>query len=307
MLTEEQHEIRRKGIGSSEIAAVAGLNPWMGELDVWHRKMGVADDQDNINTRRGNHLEPAIRAWYQAETGRQVEDVGTLVHPEYSIVRATPDGMVPSFPAPLEIKAPHFRTADHWGEPGTDEIPEYYMPQVIWEMAVTDCKCAEIAALLGGDLCIYHVQWDQEMFDLLLERAQAFWHDHIETETPPPPDGSESAKRWLQKRYPIATRDMLQADGEADEWVSRLKEAQHAKKAAEYDEQFAKNRLISMIGDHEGMTGPWGKIYYRNNKDRVVTDWRKLAESLKPSQALIDDHTVTKPGARPFRLYINKA
>lgn len=62
-LSPEQHAIRRGGISGSEIAAVAGLNPWAGPIDVWRSKvepMAPLDEELNHNLLRGNLFEEPV-------------------------------------------------------------------------------------------------------------------------------------------------------------------------------------------------------------------------------------------------------
>ena len=50
------------------------------------------------------------------------------------------------------------------GEPGTDEIPDYYMTQVQHYLAVTGVKTADVAVLIGGnDFRIYTIEADEEL------------------------------------------------------------------------------------------------------------------------------------------------
>jgi len=39
-LTTEQREIRRRYLGSSDIAAIFGMSPWKSAYDVWLEKTG---------------------------------------------------------------------------------------------------------------------------------------------------------------------------------------------------------------------------------------------------------------------------
>lgn len=83
------------GLGASEIAAVAGLNPHASPWDVWLAKTGQSRFEGNELTEWGQRLEPAIRQKYSDETGLDVVVPRTsLFHPERPWQRATPDGMV---------------------------------------------------------------------------------------------------------------------------------------------------------------------------------------------------------------------
>lgn len=62
--------------------------------------------QGNAATRRGRLYEPVARAKFQSETGLTVSPCGTLVCAEEAWLSATPDGIVQTCNAILEIKCP---------------------------------------------------------------------------------------------------------------------------------------------------------------------------------------------------------
>lgn len=309
MLTAEQQVERRKGIGGSEIAAVAGLSPYAGPLEVFLSKMGEAPEVDGFNVERGTYLGPALARWYAKRTGRAVTHLGrqekTLRHPAHEIVVATPDGQVHESTkaskviAPLEAKAPHWMTAQQWGPPGTDEIPDHHVPQTQWEAAVLDADSAEVAALISGDLQIYTVPFDPELFAALVDVAERFWRDHIVTGKAPDVDGSESARRWLEKQHPRAARDLIEATEDAEAHARAYIEASDAAKEAETAKNYHGNRLRQLIGDHDGIDGV---VTWRNNKASKRIDWEAVAREAGANDDLIAQHTITKPGPRVLRV-----
>lgn len=305
-LTAEQQRIRSRGIGSSEIAAVAGLNPWMSPLDVYARKLDLAQPDGTFHTERGTYLEPALIAWYASRTGHAVVPANTRVHSRHPVVIATPDGIVEDVPAALEIKAPNWRTAHHWGEPGTDDIPEYYLPQVTWHMAVMGFDRCDVAALIDGDLRIYTVGYDRELFGALLDIASRFWREHIETRMPPAADSSERTKELLASLYPRAVEDVITADDDAAEWAAELRIAKEARKAAEDRTRECEARLKEHIGSHAGMHGERFKISWKNRKDVEKVDYAAIVAELGASDELIAKHTKRAPGPRVFRMTWSK-
>ena len=59
---------------------------------------------------------------------------------------------------------------------------------------------------------------------------------------------------------------------------------------------------MAIIGDHDGIEGPWGKVYWRTQKGRPA--WKAIAEDLGVTPELIAKHT--SDGARVFRPYWKK-
>jgi putative phage-type endonuclease len=307
---------RSRGIGGSEIAAVVGLSRFARPIDIWVRKTGQAPEQEvTHHMQRGTYLGPALAQWYAGKTGYYVSHYGrrekTLIHPVHSVVRATPDGQVREGPrkkpfAAFEGKSPDRWNIEGWGEEGTDQIPYDYMPQVIWEMAVLDVDRAEVGALIDGDLQIYSVPWDQELFDVLVDEAKRFWRDYVETNTPPPADGSPSHTEYLQRRFPEASADMLESnDPELDRMVLEYAQLDAQIKGATKDKERIKQELIERIGEHEGLRCAYGKAYYRN-QSRCTTDYKRLCEDLDISKDTLAKYQSTK-SFRAFRPYFKEA
>lgn len=316
-LTREQQAIRARGIGGSEIAAVAGLNPYARPIDVYLRKTGQAPDrEDTSHLMRGTHLGPALVTWYEAITGRVVTHHGaneqTLVSATHPLVVATPDGIVHTASRSskaervLEAKAPHWRSADQWGEPGTDEIPDAYVPQVIWEMAAAGVDRADVAALIDGDLKIYTVAWDGELFEVLYERAAAFWRDHVLAKTPPPADGSDSHGEYLARRFPASVGELRKAS-EAEESIAlEYRKVRDAREMAEQKEAVLKQMLQDAIGDGEGLALSCGKVTWKSCKGRVSTNYKAIVEELGVPEDLIQKHTRIGGSFRRFLATVKK-
>lgn len=306
-LTSEQQAIRSTAIGGSEIAAVVGLNPWMRPIDVWERKVGVAPTTNTGHTRRGQYLESGLLEWYRDELIARrgntvmVERGRTMRHPTAARVVATPDGLVydgKTLDRVVEIKSPGWRTQEHWGEPGTDQIPLYYVPQVTWEMAVAGAPRADVWVLMGDESALYTVDYDAALFGELADAAVRFWRDHVETKRPPPPDGSDSYSEHLARRFPRPERaELLTATLEDESLASEYREAREASKRAELQEKELRQRLETRIGEAEGLTGAGWKILYRAQKGRAVVDAKAIAAE---APDLVAKHT--REGA-PFRVF----
>lgn len=307
MLTGEQLELRKLGIGGSEIAAIAGMNPWASPFDIYMRKKGLVSDSSSFDTERGQFFEPAIIEWYKHRTKRNVNPCPTLQHKEHPIVIATPDGIsIQNDVRGLEVKAPNWRTAEHWGESGTDQIPDYYVPQTMWEAAVLGVNAVDVAALIDGDLRIYTIAHSPKLFEALVDIAERFWRDHIVADNPPPPDGSQRARDWLTKRYPRVVHDLMDATEEMQTLARLYVECREREKIDAEAKDIAGNRLRALIGDRQGAIAEGVKITWTNNKDSVKTDWQALAMSMGATPELIAKYTSNIPGARVLRVNVKQ-
>jgi putative phage-type endonuclease len=291
------HESRALGIGASEIAIIAGVAKYGSATDIWlDKKHGIRKQAEGYHIERGTHLESSLLGWYQQRIRNMLADQGSImivdlenfVHPKHPLCRATPDGLLVTSESRdsewaadqallspprnwadrvVEIKAPSSHTWRDWGAPGTDQIPQYYLPQVTWEMAATGVRKCDVAALVNDDLQIYHVGFLGELFDKLLSIARDWWDAYIIGDREPPPDASEGYRHYLAERYPRVVRPELEQAGEAEEQlILDYARARADLKDAEAAKSVAKAALCRAIGDRAGLESPVGRARWGSHK-----------------------------------------
>lgn len=311
MLTAEQQKTRSTGIGGSETPAIVGLDPYNSALDIWERKTGARNDDggDTHHTERGNFLEPGLRAWASSRLGVTFEASDTLRHPEHQRLVATPDGVWREggrVMEVLELKSPGPRTLHEWGE-GNDEAPLRYVIQVAQEMAVTGARRGRIGALIDGDLRIYTIHRDHELEQQLIDKVNDFWSRYVETNTPPPVDGSSSAREWLARRYPNSSREMITPDAALVDLVRRLSLVEIAHTDAEKELELLQQQIKERIGSAYGVEVPGiGKCTWSNVKGRTSIDWQAIAKKLGATEEHEAQFTKTGNGHRSFRFWPTK-
>jgi putative phage-type endonuclease len=303
-LTDEQKQARESGLGSSEIAAIAGLSPYESPIDVWQRRMqGHVEEPETQPMKRGRMLEPAIAAWYAEDTGYEVQTCGTFRSRTHPVVIATPDRIAvhQGDMRAVELKTADWYMADAWGPAGTDEVPQHYLAQVAWEMAATGLPVADLGALIGMDFRIYHFTRDLEFEGMLVELAERFWRDNVIGKKPPAPDGSEAFSEWTKERFPRQTKPLLQANAQVESWVRAYRAATEAVEEAEAARRSARQYLELFLGEAEGVEGSFGKLTWKANKDSESVDWEAVARELKAPAEVVAKHKKVKPGPRVFR------
>lgn len=309
-LSPEQIALRRKGVSASELAAVAGLNPWMSAVNVWENKLGL-NQQDislNPNIIRGSLFETPVIAWYALLTGRTVTQQPTITHPDYPLIMATPDGIASLAGHEdrcLEIKCPGLNNQSSWGAAGTDEIPSVYQAQVQAQLAVTGLKKADVVMFTGVEPRIYHVAYDDELFQCLREIAEKFWRDHVLTRIPPPPDATPMYADFLARYMPQQddTEPLdLRASEDAAYWVKQLRIARAQLKECEDLEEIAKNHIKKMMGGHSAAKLPGGFATWKNSKPRACVDWQAVVRDAQLEKSLVDRHTAEGKAPRPFKI-----
>ena len=302
MLSDEQRKVRSTGIGASETAAIMGLDPYRSAIDIYLRKLGLVEEEDSHHTKRGNYLEPALRAWASDVIGKEFEPCdATFAKPSHPLVKATPDGISWPSKAVLEIKSPGPRTWREWGE--GDDAPDRYVVQVAQQMLVTGCREGYLVAFLGDDLRVYRFERDDELEDEIVKTVERFWREYVETQIPPSPDGSASYREYLERKFPHSVRpQLIRADSSTEGLMIELRKAREERDRIVRDNALLEQRIKEIIGDAEGIESPdIGSVTWRNNKTSNVTDWEALARSLTPSAEKVAAFTKKKPGSRVFR------
>ncbi|HOJ03313.1 MAG TPA: YqaJ viral recombinase family protein [Bacteroidota bacterium] len=272
-LNEEQWlEIRRTGIGGSDIAAIAGINPWKSPFSVYWDKIEGAVQEVNEKMRWGQVLEDAIAREYALREDLNINRVrAVLQHPENPIAIGNIDRLVivPNGENRiLEIKNVGEFQRKKW-EFG--QIPEIYVLQVQWYLYVTGLRHATIAALIGGQELVSHeIERNDSIIDSCVHIAREFW-TMVENRTPPDPDGSDSSREILSVMYPEATpRKEIVLPETAEELILEVQSCKDTIGHIEDQKSTAENKLRAMMGDAEiGRTRDWLVKWTNTSSERI--------------------------------------
>ena len=289
--SDEWLEGRRAGIGGSDVGAVLGLSPWATPLSVWLSKQpGYDGGPPSEPMQWGHRLEPLVRDHYASQRpGVFVEEVpGILAHPTRPWMRASLDGLAHSREGTrlLEVK-----TSRH----GFDTVPDAYMAQVQWMLAICSLEAADVACLFSGNR---YVEFEVES-DLVLQREMAdycgdWWHRYVVSGTVPPADPVRDA--------PILSRVWTPDPGgsvEVDaDLAVRLREAKA--RAAEADAEY--KRLAAEVQSvmAEASTATVGDVRVASwtaTKPRRFVDTARLK-----ADGIYDSYTREGEATRTFRL-----
>lgn len=263
MLTKDQIEARRHGIGSSDAAAVLGVSKYRAPIDVWLEKLDrAAPFAGNERTRWGDLLEPVIAAEFAARTGLETARAERmLVHRKHAWMLCNPDRLIVGHDEGLEIKNRGLRQLHLYGT-GPEDCSEEEICQSAHCMAVTGCSRWHVAVLLGGqELRIYTLQRDMELEELLIDAEANLWFNHVLQRIPPPPDGSESFRNYLASRYPRDKRPMRPAGAEEQELGESLAVVRQQLAEVKEEHERLANLLKNSMEDAGGIfwTGPEGQ------------------------------------------------
>ena len=256
MLTQDEIERRRHFLTATDVPQILGKSPWGNASDVYLNKVHRRNFTGNAATEAGTLLEPAVVAWAHQQLGGVIEG-DWRVH-ENGINACSLDAMTLDG-EPVEAKtsgivgpgSPH-----QWGEPGTDEIPDYYLLQVHAQLLVTGAKRAFVPALIGGrGFVMYVVRSHQGLEDQIQRASEQFWTEHVEARIQP------------DKTPKLETLKQLRREPESvvsipDELVELYLAAKAEEKAAVAKAEAAQTQLLASLGVAEAGDYSGGRVWY---------------------------------------------
>lgn len=195
------HAARAKGIGSSELAAILGLDSYRTPLDVWMEKTGRKPKfEGNEATFRGNVFENAVGVYMQRALGDDwVRDECSFVVSEISdIIRCNPDRI---FYNRLtgERKGGELKTTieriseDDLTDPeNPKKLPWLFQCQ--WCMICTGLRKWELGWM--GAFFNYQqvtIEYNEALADMLISFVLDWWERHIVQDIQPDPINAADA------------------------------------------------------------------------------------------------------------------
>lgn len=276
MSREAWLDVRKQGIGASDAAAAVGLNPYQSPLELWMIKTGRDGDMPKPDPNDesspmywGNILEPIVAQHYARRTGYKVRKVNAvlqhadsdkhwmLANLDYAVVSNT------------DVQILECKTAGEWGAKlWRDGVPAYVQCQVQHQLAVTGRAAADVCVLLcGQEIRIHRIERDDELIARLIELERQFWH-YVETDTPPPADGSESSGKALKYLYPQDSGDTLDLseDQHLCQVFTELLIAREDLARSQQIEDERKQTIQQRMGEVSKVIFPTGVVSWKKNK-----------------------------------------
>jgi putative phage-type endonuclease len=256
------HEARKLGFGGSEIATLAGQNPWETPYVCLARKLGhLPEKEDTMPMRVGRKLEPVVAKWWAEENpDYKVRKVNAILqHPKVPYALATLDRLAVKprvEEAVLECKTGNERYLKEWEE----GVPTHYQLQTLWYLFVTNLDQAFVAALIGQHYIQHLVERDPEIEQYLVEIAAQYW-ELLQRGELPDPDETTACSEAIAARYNKPEPVSVILPAEAEELCSRLRWYKDTKTTADESIRFLENKLKALIGNAEvaylpGQTDP---------------------------------------------------
>jgi len=293
MPREQWLELRKKGIGGSDSAAIVGLDRYRSPFDVYADKLGLKPEiPDNEAMRQGRDLEQYVAERFMEATGKRVRRRNAILqHPEHTFMTANVDRWVVGENAGLECKTTSVLNRAKFSQ---GEFPPNYYVQCVHYMAVTGAERWYLAVLvLNKAFHVFTIERDEAEVQALIAAEKDFWENHVLKQIPPTPDGSESTSELLKQMFPEAReREEVALYGHEEkiqqylELDARVKELTQERDAIKQELQLA--LADAEIGRAQGYIVEW------KNQVRQTLDTQKLKKEqaeiytkyLKPAQTV---------------------
>lgn len=212
MSREEWLSVRRKTIGGSDAAGIVGLSKYESQYSIWVNKMGLLPDkEDTESMRQGRDLEEYVAQRWAERTGRMPENPQAIYYnSDFPFAHANPDRWVQGENAGLECKTTS--TLDLKQFNGVD-FPEKYYVQCVHYLAVTGADKWYLGVLVfGRGFFTFELDRDQAEIDALMQAEAEFWK-LVESQMPPPMDGTRPTEEALETVFPTSNGENCELFG----------------------------------------------------------------------------------------------
>ena len=279
---QEWLELRKQGLGGSDIGTMLGLNQYKSPYQLWLEKTGqieAPDISDKIAIQVGNELEDLVARIFTQQTGMTVQrDNKTHYHKDYPFLLANIDRKIVGEKALLECKTTSAFNKQQWED---DEIPASYIMQVQHYLNVLDYDKAYIAVIIGNhDFVWKEIQRDDELIEMYTKEAIKFWNENVLKNVAPEIDGSLATKEALNlvDYEPINTLPMYKVQ---DEQIKQITVIKSQIKELNTLQTELENKIKSYMVEHdaEGLESDKFKVTWKEYS-RTTIDSKKLKKEL---------------------------
>ena len=293
MPREQWLELRKKGIGGSDAAAIIGLDRYRSPFDVYADKLGLRPEiPDNEAMRQGRDLEQYVAERFMEATGKKVRRRNAMLqHPEYPFMIADIDRWVVGENAGFEAKTTSVLNRCKFSQ---GEFPPRYYVQCMHYMAVTGADRWYLAVLvLNKSFHVFTIERDEAEIQALIAAEKDFWENHVLKKIPPTPDGSETTSEVIKQLFPEARESAEIAMFGYEDKIQQYLELDAKVKEFESERDKLKQELQLAMADAE-IGRAQGYIVEWKNQARQSLDTQKLksehaeiyANYLKPAQTV---------------------
>lgn len=277
MLTTTQLEARRHGIGGSDIGAICGLSPYKTPVDVYLSKLAPEPYEQSQQAYWGSLMEPLIAQDYAVRHKVALDHPEQRRHAVYEWALGNVDALVPK-QAVVEFKTvwPNSPLENQFGEEGSDRVPDSYLAQVLWYLAIFDLPRAHIVAMFMRSATVreYVIERQAPLEAMLLERGRLFWENHIVMQQPPAPIKLTDVDRLFKRGDEGLT---LEATPELSELCGQLKIRRDELKRITKEAEALEIQIKAEMGNAATLTWEGKPLVTWKNSTSKVFDQKQYA------------------------------
>lgn len=242
-------DLRRPGLGASDVAPAMGMSPWQSQYSLWAEKSGLLPGMEQTERFEwALKQEPLIIQW--------AEDHGWVHGPvrrfemarsvSYPWLLANPDGVTKR--EVVEVKHLHSGDETRWDY----GVPDHYVIQTHAQMIVYGVRTAVMPVTFGCDPPRHFIiDFDPVLAAQIIETTHAFWK-RVESGDAPDPDGSEASMNALREVYMNPEQGKkIELPPEAEAWLDKRDIAVIAEKAFTKQVNEVKAQIMFEMGDAE--------------------------------------------------------
>lgn len=293
--TTQWRDLRRTGIGSSDILACIGQHPYRTAGALWADKVHAIDPPETPAMRDGRDAEPMVAERWARIHGYDLAVTGLWQHPDHPHHLASPDRLIGD-DGGLEIKTGGHHAAAEWRN-GPSPLAA---AQAQWCMHVTARKWWYTTFWTYGEpLVTWRVERDDDLIAYYADAADRMW-EHIESGEPPRrADFGEEKTGGAAAAFPVSTPEIVEATPEDIETIETLQEVKDQIKAMERAKVDLEELIKERMGDAEAI------VTYSVDGARDLATWRShdrrsvQVEALREAAPeLVARFTTTHPARR---------
>ena len=300
--------LREKGIGSSEVGTILGVNPWETPYQLWRRKKGLSPAvEENEAMRAGHLLESAVAKYFEEESGRQVikssDGDWLAVDTKRDFLRVSPDrtywldgkhsndnkGILECKTTQLEIDG--------------DDLPKHWFCQLMYQLGVMGYRQGSLAWLIRGRKFGYrYIDFDADFYAYMVERLTKFWVDYIHGDQEPPITTIED----VQLKFPRSMGKAVEADEDIMQDIINLKSIKPQIEELTRQKKELEDKIKTYMADADTLCMAGTK----ESNPKVLATWRSARDSEKFNEKqfakdhsdLYQEYKYTVAGSRRFLL-----
>ena len=270
MITPEQRERRKLGIGASDSPIIMGYSSYKTPYQLYLEKKGLVTDDDEESEQQywGNALEPAILKRFEEENNVQITTPDTIYHPDYPYLFANLDGWIESERAVVEAKCANSFMRKEWDMATEDGMPLQYLIQIAKQVAVTNATRGYCAVLIGGNEYKQFIyERDEELEKAIINSDVRFW-DCVQRGIEPAPINTSDCRLKYKTPHPDK---IAQSSYKVTQALIELKDVKEGIKRLQKEEDYHKMIIMQHIGNAEYLIEQAGEVVatWKANKKGV--------------------------------------